>query len=42
MVEVVVDLICLSPGINETERQRRKKSNRLSTKITFIGWLIEV
>ena len=29
-------------GISEDERRHRKASNALSTKITFIGWLLEV
>ena len=29
-------------GISETERQKRKKSNSLSTKINFSAWIIEV
>ena len=30
------------PGISESERQRRKKSNKISTKINFFAWTIEV
>ena len=29
-------------GISESERQRRKESNSLSTKINFWAWIIEV
>ena len=29
-------------GISESERERRKKSNVLTTKINFLAWLIEV
>ena len=32
----------MDPGISESERQRRKESNRISTKINFAAWLIEV
>jgi len=30
------------PGISEEERQRRRESNKLSTRINFIGWILEV
>ena len=29
-------------GISETEKQRRRQSNSLSTKINFLAWIIEV
>ena len=29
-------------GISETERQKRRQSNSLSTKINFLAWIIEV
>ena len=29
-------------GISESERERRKQSNLLTTKINFLAWLIEV
>lgn len=32
----------MDPGISESERQRRKESNKISTKINFAAWLIEV
>ena len=32
----------MEPGISESERQRRRESNRISTKINFAAWLIEV
>ena len=31
----------LSPGISDSERQRRKESNKISTKINFFAWTIE-
>ena len=38
--------ICLEKvaflGISEIERRQRKASNSLTTKITFVGWLLEV
>ena len=34
--------IFFDPGISERERQRRKESNRISTKINFAAWLVEV
>ena len=30
------------PGISEEERQRRRESNKLSTRINFVGWILEV
>ena len=30
------------PGISEEERQRRRESNKLTTRINFIGWILEV
>ena len=32
----------IGTGISESERQRRKESNGISTKINFAAWLIEV
>ena len=32
----------LLKGINEAERNRRKRANVLTTKINFIAWMIEV
>ena len=29
-------------GITEEEKIRRKQKNRISTKINFLAWLIEV
>jgi len=31
----------LSPGISDSERQRRRESNKISTKINFFAWTIE-
>ena len=30
------------PGISDSERQKRKESNGISTKINFFAWTIEV
>ena len=38
LATVVVSLT----GIGEEERRHRRASNMLTTKITFIGWLLEV
>ena len=32
----------LLKGINEAERNRRRRANVLTTKINFIAWMIEV
>ena len=32
----------LSLGISDSERQRRRESNKISTKINFFAWMIEV
>ena len=32
----------LSLGVSESERERRKQSNLLTTKINFLAWIIEV
>ena len=32
----------ITQGISESERERRKQSNLLTTKINFLAWLIEV
>ena len=32
----------MNSGISDVERERRKKSNSLSTKINFLAWIIEV
>ena len=34
-------VVCFT-GISEDERRHRKASNALTTKITFVGWLLEV
>ena len=38
LATVVVSLT----GIGEEERRHRRASNMLTTKITFVGWLLEV
>ena len=38
-----INLNCISgQGISESERERRKQSNLLTTKINFMAWVIEV
>ena len=39
---MIMIMIIVTPGVSETERQRREESNHLGAKITFIAWMFEV
>ena len=39
---LVANVDQIRTGISETEKQRRRQSNSLSTKINFLAWIIEV